>query len=135
MTASEIRLDLPLLAPAYLSDATYAKPTLRWLSSTFWDWFWEQRTGLGLRVWSRRNDCDNFARAYCQAAADAHALSSGNNDEGLAVGEFWYQRERGGPHAIVIAYTDAGRVFIEPQNGRRLELSEPELKSCFFVRF
>lgn len=135
MTAAEIRLAMPLLAPVYLCDSTYGVPTFRWLSGPFWDWFWEYRTSLGLRVWNRRNDCDNFARAYCQAASDAHALTNGNNDEGLAVGEFWYRRENGGAHAIVCAFTDLGRVFIEPQTGKQLTLSEPEIKSCFFARF
>lgn len=134
MTASEIRADLPLLAPCYLCDLTYAKPTFRWLSSTFYPWFWEHRTNLGLKNWTRKNDCDNFARAYAQAAADAHALTSGNELEGLAVGEFWYHQAKGGGHAIVIAWTDLGRVFIEPQTGFRMNLTEAEIDSCFFVR-
>lgn len=134
MTSNELRSQLPLLAPAYFSDTSYAKPTLRWLTEEFYRWFWERRAELGLRNWARKNDCDNFARAYAQYAQDAHASSVGNDDEGLAVGEFWYHSANG-PHAIVIAFTDEGRVFIEPQTGRTLILTQTEFNSCFFARF
>lgn len=134
MTATEIRADLPIVAPAYFADASYAKPTLRWLLSDFWEWFEESRWRLGLLKWERRNDCDNFARAYCQAAADCHALSTGQSGDGLAVGEYWYQSPNG-PHAVVVAYTDVGRVFVEPQSGKQLFLLPQEVNSCFFARF
>ena len=45
----------------------------------------------------------------------------------LAVGEFWY-RPRNGPtgHAIVVALTPEGRVFLEPQTGQFVILTENE---------
>lgn len=134
MTPQELRSFLPFSAPFYAADSSYAKPTLEWLLGDFWSWYWECRIRLGLLNWNRRNDCDNFARAYSQYAADCHALTSGNDDEGLAVMEFWYKRDQGGKHAIVAAVTDKGIVFIEPQNGKQITLTQQEIDSCYFAR-
>lgn len=137
MTAAELRTQFPPWVPVIVSDATYGKPTVAWLREKFWPWFQKQRFDLGLNKWERRNDCDNFARAYAQSAADCHALTKGADDaEGLAVGEFYYvgTSHVKGPHAIVVAFTDDGKVFIEPQTGQRIALTPSEEMSCFSVR-
>jgi hypothetical protein len=138
MTDQDIRQHFP--QPWTLSltaDATYAKPTLRWLRDVLWPYFKDDRHAKGLLTWTRRNDCDNFARAYAQAAADCHGANSGDASEGLAVGEFWYvgKEHVKGPHAIVVAFTDEGKVFIEPQSGQRIALTPEEENSCFLVKF
>jgi hypothetical protein len=118
----------------WLPDASYTRPTLRWLQGAFWDAFREDRFNKVGR-YSRKNDCDNFARAYAQLAQDCHAMSTGRDAEGLAVGEVFYITRKGEGHAIVCAFTDQGRKFIEPQTGRVIDLTENELLSCTFVRF
>lgn len=136
--AHELRAVLPLQAMTILADASYALPTRAWLRLVFWPWFKEQREGLGLANWTRTNDCDNFARAYAQAAADCHALTRNPSDapEGLAVGEWYYIQEKThGAHAIVAAYTETGLCHIEPQTGEFIILTPAEVQSCFFVRF
>lgn len=119
------------------ADDSYAVPTLRWLQGAFWDSFLAERWAKGLKTWERRNDCDNFARAFAQHAQDCHAISTGRDDEGLAVGEFFYTRRTGDGHAIVVAFVDDDhrRVFIEPQNGQVIDLTPAEIASCSFVRF
>lgn len=135
MTAADIRLRFGPYCPVILSDATYATPTLAYLTGPFFRFFWNQRTNAGLMKWERKNDCDNFARAYAQCAADAHALTTAGTSEGLAVGEFDHHKAGAGPHAIIVAFTDAGQVFIEPQNGKQITLTPDEIASCFHVRF
>ena len=137
MTALEIQSKFPepYLARWVLADATYALPTMRWLQGPFWDSFQADRWAKGLKTWARKNDCDSFARAYAQHAQDAHAITTGSNDEGLAVGEIFYTRHDRQNHAIVCAFTEKGRVFIEPQNGQELAMTPAELGSIFFVRF
>jgi hypothetical protein len=134
ISALELRQAVPLGFGGIFSDDSFAIPTKRWLLEDFWVWFYERRLELGLMKWTRNNDCDNFARAYAQYAADCHALTS-NQTEGLAVGEFYYRPASGGGHAIVIALTDEGVIFIEPQTGKQLQLTQEEISSCFFVRF
>jgi hypothetical protein len=137
LTAAEIRSKFPAWVPVILSDSDYGKPTVAWLREKFWPWFQRQRFDLGLLKWDRRNDCDNFARSYAQSAADCHALTVGENAEGLAVGEFYYigTSHVKGAHAIVVAFTEEGKIYIEPQTGQRLALTPTEELSCFFVRF
>jgi hypothetical protein len=137
MTAAEIRAAFQPWTPLIVSDETYAKPTAAWLRDTFWPWFQKQRFDLGLHNWDRRSDCDNFARAYAQACADCHALTAGEDSEGLAVGEFFYvgSSHVKGPHAIIVAFTDEGKIYIEPQSGQRLALNPTEEMSCFHCRF
>ena len=38
-------------------------------------------------------------------------------------------------HAIIAAITEQGLVFMEPQNGDFLTLSQGEIDSCIFLRF
>lgn len=137
MTAAEIRSQFSPWVPMIMADADYAKPTTAWLRDAFWPWFQKQRFALGLHKWTRKNDCDGFARAYAQYASDCHALTSGEGREGLAVGEFFYvgTSHVQGPHAIIVAFTDDGKIYIEPQTGERLSLTPTEELSCFHVRF
>jgi len=135
MNQADLRSLFPSTAYFYAADDSYAKPALAWLLGPFWAWFWNDRTNKGLLAWDRRNDCDNFARSYTQGCEDCHAITAGNTDEGLAVGQFYYHRDIGGAHAIVAAVTDAGLVFIEPQTGLRLALSPKEISTAFLVLF
>jgi len=127
--------------PVWFADASYARPTLAWLQGAFWNEFQRDRWAKGLKTWTRKNDCDGFARAYAQLAQDCHAASQETGDgrqvtdEALAVGEIFYTQRTGGRHAIVCAFTDKGRTFIEPQNGQVIELTEGEVMSCTFARF
>lgn len=132
MTPAEIQSYF--LTRVYFADASYARPTLRWLTGAFWDTFREDRFGK-VGAYERKNDCDNWARAYAQLAQDCHSISTGSDAEALAVGEMFYTKRTGEGHAIICAFTDEGRKFIEPQNGRVIELTESELISCSFARF
>ena len=133
MTQAEIQSSFA--TPVLFADASYARPTLRWLQGQFWDAFRQDRWAK-VGSYSRKNDCDNWARAFAQLAQDSHAQTrSGSDDEALAVGEFFYTKASGEGHAINAAFTDVGLVFIEPQNGLTLKLTTSEILSCFFVRF
>ena len=137
LTPLHIRVAFPLCQHVITPDASYAAPTLDWLTGPFWSYFRTSRAALG--TWTRRNDCDNFARAYAQAAQDAHALTAGNDADALAAGEVFYF-QAGDPargHAINCAFVgaDASLVFIEPQTGQPVTLSTNERNSVFFVRF
>lgn len=142
MTADQLRTALfsagiPPWVQVICTDETYGEPTVGWLRDKFWPWFQQQRFDLGLLKWERKNDCDNFSRAYAQAAADCHALTNGEDAEGLAVGEFLYIASSSvkGPHAIISAFTDEGLVYFEPQTGQRLALTPAEQLTAFSIRF
>lgn len=120
----------------FFYDSTYGRPKKDWLHSTFYPWFKNWLLDLGIYKWERRHDCDDFARSFCCLAQAAHALTQGNDDEAVAVGEFCYVANGIGPHAIVCAVVEGNEVvFLEPQSGQFLTLTEDERKSCFRVSF
>lgn len=137
ITAARIQLQFIGCPHIILPDESYATPTLHWLQGLFWEWFRAARWSHNLDRWTRKNDCDNFARAYAQAAQDCHAGSHGSDAEALAVGEYFYQKAGAGGHAIVAAFVGdpAELVFIEPQSNQLLDLTPAERASAFFVRF
>lgn len=134
MTRTDIQVGVSALGtPAWIVpfcyDETYARPQKDWLINTFGHWFFS-RWGR----YERKNDCDNFARAYCVYAQESHAETD-SDSEACAVGEFCYIREDGVAHAIVLAFTDKGPIFIEPQTTREIILTPKEVLSCFRVSF
>lgn len=99
---------------------------------------------MGLERYVREsNHCPQFVMRVVSLASDLHIRGGQHSDSGIAVGEFWYQRN-GHPadeHAVVTALAPApgGRikpVFMEPQrlwdgSGGRIEsLTEAERISC-----
>jgi hypothetical protein len=111
---------------ATLADASYDAVDMNWLKTTFNSKFNE----INAKTYSTKNeyDCDDFARLYCSLAQ----VYSRNN---IAIGEFWYKPTNSKQvHAVVIAYSEKGLHFIEPQNGWEIELSEEEVYSCSFLR-
>lgn len=132
MTRAELSSLVYVTAP--FADDTYARPTLAWLQGPFWESFREDRWAKVGR-YTRKNDCDNWARAYAQHAQDCHAVSNGNDDDAVAVGEFFYTRSTGASHAIAVAITEHGVTFLEPQNGTVLPLTPAEIATCTFARF
>jgi hypothetical protein len=134
LNQDDIRSYFPHWVAPFCYDVSYAMPTKDWLLTKFYPWFKAQRWGGNWSTWQRKNDCDNFARAFCVFAQDAHAASAGSDAEGLAVGEFCFH-STSGPHAIVCAIVETGIIYIEPQNGTELKLTKQEEQSCFRASF
>ena len=138
MTPLQLRLLFPS-APTFIGGADYALPTLAWLQGPFWDYFKGELWDDNLDKWQVRWECRDFARAFATFAQVCNALTpvALAGTDALAIGEFWYHIG-GDPatgHAINVCMTDQGQVFIEPQNGQQVHLTDVEISSCFFVRF
>ena len=115
-----------------LADGDYAAPTSHWLLDT-WKVQWLEL--LEELPYSKRHDCDDFAFEYKIAVQHQHAESE-FPDDGFAVGVCFYlvggDRERG--HAINWALTeDVALIFIEPQSGEQIQLTDAEKATIFFV--
>lgn len=134
MTATDIRSTFPAWTPVLLYDASYAKLQLAYLLDEYYPWFRRWLEGMGLGAWDRRWDCDDFALMFVAGMKIAHRKTAGVSSESPAVGVFCYHSP-GGPHAIVVAYTDHGQVFIEPQTGKQLDLTSTQVSSCFAASF
>ncbi len=94
---------------------------------------------LGVTKWDPRFDCNHFASYYVARMQLAYYLDnfhSTTKAQTLALAEVWYQiGGTGQGHAIVAAYTDKGLIFIEPQTGQSVNLTEAELKSITLCKW
>jgi len=115
------------------SDSTFNLPTKTWLFSKFYPYFSKELERLGIIEWSEKFDCEDFAAMYKILCQVCHK-NSRSTQGGLAVGAVDYQKDSGEYHCINIAFTDQGLVFIEPQTGKELKLSENEKNSINKLR-
>lgn len=125
-------------APTHLGAASYAVPTLAWLRGPFWEFFRGDLWDRDLEKWRVRWSCREFARAYASKAAECWAKTQAGDDDGLSVGEFWFDPASTADadgHAINCCVVDTGRVFIDPQNNTLWPITPTEFESRFMVRF
>jgi len=124
--------------PVHTADDTYDQVTRAWLDVFYAD-YKETLFRQGVVHWEPTFDCDNFASFYVALANVRHFTATwGRSDaaQSLALAEYWY-RPNGGTagHAIVLALTEYGQVFIEPQSGREIHLSADEQQTRYLVKF
>ena len=123
--------------PVISSDAAYAEVSSQWLRSYYED-FREVLFREGVTGYDNRFDCDDFGLMYIGLANMRYYRAAWHSDsaaQSLALGEFWYITAAGQSHAVVVAFTERGRLFIEPQTGRELSLTPSEVVSAYLVKF
>ena len=115
-----------------LGDSAYAEVNSVWLRG-YYDEFRAEIFRQGVTTWDARFDCNHFASYYAALAQTKFYLAnfqSRTKAQSLAVGTLWYTRAAGGGHAIVIAVTERGTLYIEPQTGQEVALTQAELNSA-----
>ncbi|MCR6655395.1 MAG: hypothetical protein NVV63_06135 [Opitutus sp.] len=121
-----------------MGDRAYAEVNSAWLRE-WYGTFRSELFRLGIVKWDDRFDCNRFADVYAgmaQAWFFRETFHSNIQAQALALGPFWYQRADGsGGHAVIQVLTERGRVFIDPQTGREVELSVHERMSAFLQYF
>ena len=123
-------------------DANYVLYSLDYIKgegySRFKDWLFKR----GILGWRHTFDCDNYAEAFRVFMQIVHSKAQADKDDNsrkqsVAVGVIWYERDGRGGHAINIVVTKVDDKltvrFIEPQDGKEVELSGSEKESIFFV--
>jgi hypothetical protein len=125
--------------PGWKGDTAYGEINSAWLKGFYIRW----KADLfrkGVVKWEKRFDCNRFAAHFAAEAQIAYYIEnfhSWTDGRAAAVGEIWYlvdgQKDRG--HAIVLAYTERGPVYIEPQTGKEVTLTSAERESVYFMRF
>lgn len=130
LTRAEVRAKDP---KAVLGDRAYAEVNSKWLSA-FYDDF---RAGLcsnGILKWDARFTCRHFAAYYAALAQTRFYRGSYRGTEkanALALGTVWYTRSDGSGHALIVAFTERGRIFVEPQTGKEVMLASAEQHRAF----
>lgn len=80
----------------------------------------------GVVKWDERFDCNHFA-AYYVALAQIRffeaSFHSSTPAKTLALAPYWVRSSPNTAHALVVALTDRGIVYIEPQTGKEVALT------------
>lgn len=123
-----------LVPNAICGDSAYAEVSSVWLAE-FYETYKAELFRQGVVKYDSRFDCNHFAAYYASLAQTKFYLNnfqSWTKAQSLAVGQFWYFRNGSG-HAIVIALTERGVVFVEPQTGLEVVLTPTERQSAYLV--
>lgn len=113
-----------LMPSATLGDSTYAQVDSAALPALY-DEFRAEIFRKGVAKWDDRFDCNHFASYYAALAQTKFYLANFHSRtpaQSLAVGTYWYLSPAG-PHAIIVALTERGPVFLEPQNGSEVKFA------------
>ena len=125
----------------FVVDNLYVLPSRLWIEKEFSQALSQFQRSLKTSVWTaEENDCDDFSRFAAFFAEYLHYNTQNKLPKtALCFGEFAYQRDIGGAHAInVFLYRENNKVqmaFYEPQTCKVVVLSESEKMSCLFYRF
>ena len=123
------------LPQANLGDVLYAEVNSEWLAK-FYRTYRAELSRMGVVKWSDRYDCRRFAGFFTELAQNQffnQAFQSSIPAHTLALGPVWYQKADGKGHAIVVALTERGVIYLDPQNGQELNLTATERASIYFA--
>ena len=125
-------------AKIFISDVDYSVPTKRWVLRNFRKYFLKKMRAddtMGM-LWTEDHDCDNFSSSYRVFMQALHSSQSGKKGQSITVAEMWYMTRDGGGHAInFLLVDDYQPLFVEPQTGGEVKLTNEEKKSTWFVRY
>lgn len=118
-------------------DQTYALPTRADLERITAGWMYVAKV-LGFTYQAESQDCDKFSRFAAAYAGLVHAKQTQEVEAitpgGFPLGEFYYVSPAG-THAITVAIVGEGErlevVWMEPQTGKLMELTQAEIESCY----
>lgn len=123
---------------ALLGDRAYAQVNSAALPKLYAE-FREQLFEQGIVKRDDSYTCKHFAALFAEMAQARYFrenVKSTMPAHALAIGSIWYVRDDGrGPHAIVQALTERGRIYLEPQTGKEVALSAREEASAYFRFF
>lgn len=121
LSSDDVSRDVPW---ATFGDRSYAQVNSAALPALYAD-FRAEIFRKGVTKWDDRFDCNHFASYYVALAQTKFYLDNFHAStpaQSLAVGTYWYQSPAG-PHAIIVAITERGPVFIEPQTGDEVKFA------------
>lgn len=99
--------------------------------------FTEDIFSKGVVKWEGNFDCDKFSLAFhsfAQIKYHRQSFHASGIGKSIAIGEIYFYTRAGNWHAINFAITEVGLVFIEPQTGEEVFLTDGEIQSIGFVK-
>jgi hypothetical protein len=134
LTKADIRNIFP---SAICSDESYAIVNSGWLRTFAVDYSEALKKATGGKGYSKRFDCNRFTTFFIGLAQAAYHRLTFNDSapDNIAVGHFWYKTEQGVSHSIVVAMTEKGPLFFDPQLGYEVTVPAMERLKPQFILF
>lgn len=126
LTSNELRMQVGGLV--YVGDSSYAVVRKDWLVD-FYPKYRDRLFKLGVTKWDDSFDCNHFSYNFVALAQTDYYVTSFHDRSRantLAVGLIWYMKQGTQGHSIVMAVTEQGIVYMEPQTGQFVTLTESE---------
>lgn len=127
-----------LLPHSVAGDELYATVSSDWILDFYLE-FRKELFAKGVTKWDERFDCNHFAGYFVELAQTKFYLDnfqSRSAAQTLALGMYWYRQDSAPTsHAVVVAITEIGVRFFDPQTGKFIVLSPAERASAFLVVF
>ena len=132
-------IEVSNIRSGYTGDSIYAVVNSNSLQS-FYDNFRDVLSKQGLVKWDARFDCNHFSSLYIALAQSKYTVAAWNSStpaQSLAMAEIWYNKDgiKNNGHAVVLIITENGPIYIEPQTGQQIQLSDVEKNSIFFCKW
>lgn len=121
---------------AIVGDDSYAVVSRAALPAMY-EMFRADLFAKGVTRWDERFDCNHFASYYVSLAQVRYFLGGFHTfaaPQSLALGVYWY-KDGAFAHALVVALTDDGIVYIEPQTGKEVVLTAKQQAGAFLKFF
>jgi hypothetical protein len=112
----------------YAGDSSYTVVRKDWLVD-FYPKYRDRLFKLGVAKADDSFDCNHFSYNFVALAQTDYYVTSFHDrirGDTLAVGLIWYITRFGQGHSIVMAVTEQGIVYMEPQTGQFVTLTESE---------
>jgi len=101
--------------------------------SRHYEKFRDELFNKGVLKWNSDFDCNQFSLAY-HSFSQITYNSERKTGQSIAIGEVYYLKNGLTGHAVNFAIVDRGVIFIEPQTGLEIKLTDIERQSIFFVK-
>jgi hypothetical protein len=134
MSVSQVKAILPSVAVT--GDDSYEVVNSKYMGKLQAEFVADlNRRGMN-NHWERRFDCNKLATSFVNSAQVAFVVNNWNRDTGsaLAIGEIWYHVNSKVSHAAIVAITERGLIFWDPQQAREIKLTDEQVRGAWLVK-
>ena len=112
-----------------INDRDYAQPTSKWVKNVYIPWYRDTMNAIGMMEYTNSSDCDKHATLFKIMAQICHKRTGTSKAQSLTIAEIHYITSGTSEHAINCIMCSDDVIFIEPQTGMEVYLSQKQKDS------
>jgi len=133
LTKNELRAMVPAIV--HVGDDNYEVVNSQYLSNLQKE-FQADLNRKGIRAYEGRFDCNKFTSSFVSTAQVAFVVKNWHRKtaNALALGEIWFRVDQQNSHAVIVAVTERGLVFWDPQKACEVKLTPEQIRGAMLVK-